>query len=120
MAQVAGSGIADMAPNSPLCLAVDAVREVKGVGIAVAAANAKAEGPEAARRVADAGVNRDGAEECPSHGVEGADTGVDKAKIADQQVASELTETGRCKSNAPRRGEVASCRLEPAARPRSH
>src|ERR1700719_713322 len=30
---------------------------------------------------------------------------MDKAEIADQQVAPKLTETGRGKSNAPRRGE---------------
>src|SRR5260370_1413408 len=86
-------------------LTVDAVGEVEGIRVSAAPAP-ESQGPKAARRVHCAGVDRDRALERSVFGVEGVDFAVVKAEIADQKVAAELTETGRGKSDAPRRGQV--------------
>ena len=74
--------------KQPVHLAVDAIGEEEGGGAPVAAPGAKAEGPKAAWRVADANINRDRAQECPVERVEGVNLAGDKAEIADQQVAA--------------------------------
>jgi len=58
------------------------------------------------KRAKVARVDRDAAQESSGLGIEDAYTEVDTAEIADQQVAGELTETGRRNSKAPWRREV--------------
>src|SRR6516225_1519897 len=85
-------------------LEVEAVGEVDGVRISPTPIVPNGQAPK--ERAADARVDRDAAQESSCLGVEDAYTEVDTAEIADQQVAGELTETGRRNSKAPWRREV--------------
>ena len=89
-------------------LAVDAIGEIEGVGVAVHAADPEFKRPQATRSIAAAGIDRDRALERSGYRVEGVDLAGDEAEIADQQVAAELAETGWSQGNAPRRGELAA------------
>src|SRR6266446_7289291 len=80
--------------EQPVRLAVDAIGEIEGVGVAVHAADPEFERPKATRSIAAAGVDWDRTEERSGCRIEGVDLAGDKAEIADQQVATELAETG--------------------------
>src|SRR5205085_8695235 len=94
--------------EQPVRLAVDAIGEIEGVGVAVHAADPEFKRPQATRSIAAAGIDRDRALERSGYRVEGVDLAGDEAEIADQQVAAELAETGWSQGNAPRRGELAA------------
>ena len=68
--------------EQPVRLAVDPVREVEGIGIAVAAADPELEGPKPARRMALADIDRDRPTELPGRRVEGVDPAIEKAREA--------------------------------------
>jgi hypothetical protein len=65
----------------------------------------KTKGPEASRRVAEANVNRDSAQERPGCGIEGVDLALNKTEIPHQQIARELTKTVRRDCDTPGRGK---------------
>src|SRR5215831_16913709 len=80
--------------EQPVHLAVDPVREVEGVGIAVIAADPELNSPKPARRVALADIDRDRYTEVPGRRVEGVDPAIEKAEVADQQMIDEPAEPG--------------------------
>ncbi len=74
--------------------AIDPIGDVKRIGAAVAAAIPEIKGPEAACRLAAAGIDQDRAEQCPANRIERVDLAVYIAEVADQQVIAELAKIG--------------------------
>jgi hypothetical protein len=87
-------------PEQSVHLAVDPVKEVKGIRTAVAATDPEADGPEAARAV---GSNIDGDRpmELPVCPTESVDLAMEIAEVADQQMVAEPGETGWRHGNSP-------------------
>jgi hypothetical protein len=117
MAQVAGSGTAVtggtpfvakfMTPNSPsLSPLIPSVR--RGCRGSRCWAHSRLRGPRAARCIAAPGINQDGTVPRTCCRIENVYAGVDKAKIADQQVARERTNSRWRNSKPPWRSEAAA------------
>jgi hypothetical protein len=69
-------------------LTVDPVGEIECVGVAVHTADPEIEGPESTWSVANSGVDRNRTEQRSGRGVESVDLTIEKAEIANQQVAA--------------------------------
>src|SRR4051812_6686116 len=92
--------------KKPICLAVDAIEDIEGIGIsAVPGATPEYQTPQPARSVAGAHIDGNRAFECTCCRIECVDFALDEAEIADQQVTAELAEPGRGKGETPRCGE---------------
>src|SRR6267378_3783846 len=90
--------------EQPVGLAVDPVGEVEGIGIAVIAADPEIEGPKPARRVALADVDPDRPAVRSGRRVEGIDSAIAKAEVADQQMIDESAEARWRQGHSPGRG----------------
>src|SRR5499426_2592203 len=94
-------------PEQSVCLAVDPVVEVQGVGVAAAAgATSEHESPQPTGGIARAHVDRDRALEGAGHRVERIDSAGKEAEVAHQQITAELAESGRGKRDTTGRREL--------------
>src|ERR1700751_2792398 len=94
-------------PEQAILLAVDPIREVKGIRTAVAATDPEANGPKAARAVGS-DLDWDRPMELPVCPVDSVALAMEKTEVADHQMVAEPAETGGRYGNSPGRGEPAA------------
>src|SRR5437899_3138921 len=76
--------------EQPVRLPVNAIGEIKRIGVAVVAANAKVEGPQATGRIAAARIHLNRPLEGSGRGFESVDDAVQIAEIPDQEIATKF------------------------------